>query len=74
MNVHWWLQMKGGLKPHSSAPKPVLIVQKKYSQLLFALDMINPNDTTKFQDMYDYIHVDEKWFYLMRPTVIHIGG
>ena len=25
---------------------------------------IDPNKTTKFRDMYDCIHVDEKWFYL----------
>ena len=65
-NVHWWLHMEGGLKPHSSALNPVLTEQNKYSWLLFALDMVNPSDTTKFQDMYNFIHVDEKWFYLPR--------
>ena len=25
-----------------------------------------PNNTTKFKDMYDFIHVEEKWVYLMR--------
>ena len=65
-NVHQWLHMMGGLKPHSSALKPVLTEQNRYSWLLHALVMVNPNDTTKFQDLYDFIHVDRKWFYLMR--------
>ena len=56
--------MKGGLKPHSSSLKPVLTGQNKYSWLLFALEILDPMDTTKFKDMYNYIHVDEKWFYL----------
>ena len=66
MNVYQWLHMKGGLKPHSSALKPVLTEQNKYSWLFFALEMIDPTDPTKSKDMYNYIHVDEKWFYLTR--------
>ena len=58
--------MVAGLKPHYSALKPVLTEQNKYLWLLYALEMVNPNDTTKFQDMYDFIHVDEKWFYLRK--------
>ena len=59
--------MEGGLKPHTSSLKPVLTEQNKYSQLLFALEMGNLNDPTKFQDMYNMVHVnvDKKWF-LMR--------
>ena len=58
--------MKGGLKPHSSGIKPFLTEQNKYIQLMYAMEMVNPNDTTKFQDMYNFIHADEKWFYLVR--------
>ena len=58
--------MNGGLQPHTSSLKPFLTEQNKYAQLMYALEMINPSDTTKFQNMYDMIHVDEKWFYLTR--------
>ena len=58
--------MEGGLKPHYSSLKPFLTEQNKYLQLLYALEMVNPNDTTKSKDMYDFIHVDENWFYLTR--------
>ena len=58
--------MKGGLKPHYSSLQPFLTEQNKYSCLLYALERVNPNDTTKFMDIYDFIHVDEKWFYLTR--------
>ena len=61
-----WLHMKGGLKPHSFGLKPFLSEQNIYSWLIYALEMITPNDTTKFQDMNDLIHVDEKQFYLTR--------
>ena len=47
--------MEGGLKSHYSSLKPSLAEQNKYSQLLYALEMIG-------WDMYDCIHVDEKWF------------
>ena len=57
--------MERGLKPHYSSLKPFLTEQNKYSQLLYALEMVNPKDTTKFRDMYDCMHVDENWFYLM---------
>ena len=58
--------MKGGLQPPTSSLKLFLTEQNTYAQLMYALEMINPNDTTKFQNMYDMIHVDEKWFYLTR--------
>ena len=63
-NVHQWLHMEGGLKPHYASLKPSLTEWNKCSWLLYALDAIDPNKTTKFRDMYDCIHVDEKWFYL----------
>ena len=63
-NVNWWLCMKRGLKPHCSSLKPFLTEQNMYSHLLYALEMVDQNDTTKFCDMFDCIHLDEKWFYL----------
>ena len=56
--------VKGGLKPDFSSLKPFLTDPNKFMQLMYALEMINSNDTTKFQDMYNLIHLDEKWFYL----------
>ena len=34
------------------------------AQLCMALDSQDPQDLTKFLDMMDRIHVDEKWFFL----------
>ena len=62
--------MKGGLKLHPSGLKPFLTEQNKYVWLMYALEMVNPNDTTKFQDMYNFIfHVDEKQLYLTRDRL-----
>ena len=63
-NVHGWLHMKGGLKPLSSGLKPFLTEENNYVQLMYTLEMIDPNDTTKYQKMFDFIHVDKRWFYL----------
>ena len=31
---------------------------------MYALEIIDPNNTTKFWDMYNFTHVNKKWFYL----------
>ena len=60
-----WLHMEGGLKLRYSSPKPSLTEQNKYAWMLYALEMIDPNITIQQNSgIYDYIHVDEKWFYL----------
>ena len=61
-----WLQMEGGLKPHYSSLKTFITKQNKHSWLLYVLELVNQNDSTKFQDTNNFIHVDEKRFYLMR--------
>ena len=65
-NAYQWLQMGGGLQPHYNSLKPFLTEQNMNVQLIYALNMINTNDKTKFQFIYDLFHNDEKWFYLMR--------
>lgn len=46
----------------SSAVKPYLTEQNKLARLAFCLSKVRPDGY--FQDMYDYVHIDEKWFYL----------
>ena len=36
------------------------------AQLFMALDSRDPQDSTKFLNMMDQIHVDEKWFFLFQ--------
>ena len=57
---------------HSSRLKPMLSEKHKDNRLLWCLSMIDSttiNSTRsalKYQDMYDLVHIDEKWFNLKK--------
>ena len=63
--VHHWI-VDSTIRVHSNSLKPVLTEENKVAQLIMALDSHDPQDPTKFLDMMDHIHVDEKWFFLSR--------
>lgn len=50
------------LRRISSIVRPLLTEGNKRTRLEFCLSKIKPN--RRFEDMYDYVHIDEKWFYL----------
>ena len=52
------------MKRHTNAIKPVLTEANKYARLNFALDFVKPN--MELDDMNEYVHLDEKWFYLTK--------
>ncbi|KAL7564246.1 hypothetical protein ACA910_012273 [Epithemia clementina (nom. ined.)] len=56
----------GTMQAHTSALKPTLSEENKVSRIYYALEMRDPNNIRKFKDMMEYIHVDEKWFYLSK--------
>lgn len=59
----------GSILRHSSSIKPFLTDNNKLDRLKFAMDHIDYNsrkDTYEFKNMYDYVHVDEKWFRIMK--------
>jgi hypothetical protein len=67
--VHNWIKA-GEIRPHSSAIKPFLTLTNKLERIQFCLAQFNPcqlddHDPT-FLDMFDRIHVDEKWFYMTK--------
>ena len=51
---------------HTSSLKPTLMEENKMSRMELALSFIEKNNTSKFENMEDLIHIDEKWFYLMK--------
>ena len=51
---------------HTSSLKPTLTEENKMSRMELALSFIQKNNTSKFENMEDLIHIDEKWFYLMK--------
>lgn len=62
---------EGELRPHTNAVKPHLTDENKKARLRFCLSMVRPSLpwlSPTFRDMYNIIHIDEKWFYMSRPT------
>ncbi|XP_059634636.1 uncharacterized protein LOC132276975 [Cornus florida] len=63
-------RIKDGLiRPHSNALKPSLTEKKKKARLLFCLSMLEQcslHDRPTFCNMLNYVHIDEKWFYMSK--------
>ena len=51
---------------HTSSLKPTLTEENKMSRMELALLFIDKNNTSKFENIEDLIHIDKKWFYLMK--------
>ncbi|ETV66232.1 hypothetical protein H257_17274 [Aphanomyces astaci] len=59
--LHRYLK-RGVFRAHSNAIRPMLTDANKYSRLKFALNFMAPGQD--MCEMLDYVHLDEKWFYL----------
>ena len=51
---------------HMSSLKPTLTEENKMSRMELALSFVDKNNTRKFENMEDLIHINKKWFYLTR--------
>ena len=68
MMVQHWI-VDSTVRVHSNSLKPLLKEENKVAQLIMALEARDPQDPTKFLDMMDRIHVDEKWFFLAEGEI-----
>jgi len=61
---------KGLLRRHSSSIKPYLTDANKKTRLKWCIDMIEQGlvDDPKFKDLFDFVFIDEKWFYLHQTS------
>ena len=77
LNLYWCSQIgnntvqrmllqKDVCRVHTSSLKPTLTEENKMSRMELALSFIDKNNTSKFENMEDLIHIDEKWFYLTK--------
>ncbi|KAF7154556.1 hypothetical protein RHSIM_Rhsim01G0125100 [Rhododendron simsii] len=60
---------EGEIRPHTNPLKPDLSDQNKIARLHFCLSMLEPNNLQTqpmFKAMYNYVHIDEKWFYMTK--------
>ena len=67
----WQIQRylkKGYLRRHSSSIKPYLTEANQRARLQWCVDMVNKElqNDPKFKELYDFVFIDEKWFYLHR--------
>ena len=62
--VHHWI-VASMIRVHYNSLKPLLLEENKSARFEMALYFRDPDDPTKYQDMQDWIHVDEKWFFLI---------
>ena len=63
--VHHWI-VELTLRVHSNSLRPILTEENRLAQFEMAMDVCDPVDQMRYQDMRDQIHVDEKWFFLTR--------
>ncbi|XP_028087118.1 uncharacterized protein LOC114287871 [Camellia sinensis] len=62
---------EGKIRLHSNALKPYLSEENKRVRLRFCLSMLEPNSLQgqpMFKSMYDYVHIDKKWFYISKEA------
>ena len=59
---HWIVSST--IHVHSNLLKPILTEENKLARLLMANHFRDPQDPSKYQDMPDRIHLDEKWFFV----------
>ena len=58
----WRLLKNGQIKRHSNAIKPLLTYDNQLKRLEHCLSFVD--DSGQFKDMFNYIHIDKKWFYI----------
>ena len=63
--VHCWI-VELTLCVHSNSLKPILTEENRLARFEMAMDSRDLVDQTKYQDIHDQIHVDEKWFFSCR--------
>lgn len=62
---------EGMIRPHSNALKPYLSEENKIARLHFCISMLEPRNLQTqpiFKDMHNYVHIDEKWFYMTKAS------
>ena len=68
MTAHHWIAASTiqTIQVHCNKLKPTLMEENKWARLERALSFVDHTDPTKFQDMRDWVHLDEKWFLVTR--------
>lgn len=65
------LVKRGLLKPHTNSIHPGLTNTNKIARLKWILDLLigdTPENKQVYHPMYDFVHIDEKWFHLTKKA------
>lgn len=65
------MKREGIIKHVSNSIKPYLTEKNKKERLKWCLSMLDPSSIPHdpmFQGLFDYVFIDEKWFYITRKT------
>jgi hypothetical protein len=67
-----WRRLKEKMfRRHSNAIKPRITDENKKARVKYALSTLDPDSVDpKFQGMYNTVHIDEKWFYKTKSSVM----
>ena len=65
-SILWKTMSEGGICSHSSTVKPSLTEENRIHRFYYCCDEIKDNGL--FKDMYNRIHLDEKWFFIDTVT------
>ena len=74
LNISKWKVQRylrrGLLRRHSSSIKPYLTEGNKKTRLKWCIDMIEKglSGDPRFKDFFDFVFIDEKWFYLTQKS------
>ena len=67
----WRALPRGDIRRESNSLKPILTDAHKTKRLNWCLKFVDER-TMLFHDMYDYVHLDQKWFFLTKDKVQHL--
>ncbi|XP_057548137.1 uncharacterized protein LOC130826573 [Amaranthus tricolor] len=71
LSTVWRLIKRGEIKAHSNPLHPALTDANKIRRVEWILSLIQEDTIQRhsiYKVMYDFIHMDEKWFYLTKKT------
>ena len=71
------MKKQGVIKHVSNTIKPYLTEKNKKDRLRWCLSMIDPRSAPHdpmFKGLFDYVFIDEKWYYITRKTLRYYKG
>ena len=69
--VHHWI-VASTIHVHCNSLKIILTDENKWVRMEMAWHFRDHANPTQYQDMHDWIHLDEKWFFLTQEKEMYL--